>query len=550
MTESETPDGLPQARVTPGRRTRISVVWVIPILAAVVAIGIAVNRILSEGPTITIEFASAEGLEAGKTFIKYKDVKIGQVTDVELTNDYSKVRVTAKMTKSAGDLMVEDAKFWVVKPQVTLSGVSGLGTLLSGNYIGFEAGKSRKQHHKFVGLEVAPIVSIDQPGRQFLLQAESLGSVGVGAPVYYRHIQAGQVIAYDLAPDGKTIQLKAFVNAPYDQYVTKETRFWNASGINVSLGSTGLDVETESLVSILVGGIAFETPAYSKADQPAEANHDFRLFPDRAKAMKQPEALARRYILYFDESLQGLEAGAPVTLLGLPAGQVVDVGLELNSLNSRPRGRVDIVFYPERIISRLQGSQVASAEATVRSEEARRAYLKRLVEVEGLRAQLRSSNLLTGQRYVALDFFPGQKAAAVDWTQAAPVMPTMPSTLPEAQARLEGILAKLDRIPYQAIGEELKTTLETTNKLLAHFDTELTPELKATLDDLRKAIAKADVLMQNTDSTLLAPDAPGQQALQEALQEIAGAARALRDLTDYLERHPDALLKGKDEEKP
>src|SRR5215813_4987582 len=195
MAESSNRDNLPQATVVPKRRTRISVIWIIPIFAAVVAIGIAIHSILSEGPTITIVFKAAEGVEAGKTFIKYKDVNIGQVTAVQLSDDYTKVTVTAKIAKSAEGLIVEDAKFWVVEPRVTLSGVSGLGTILSGNYIGFEPGKSHKKQRTFTGLEVAPLITLDQPGRQFVLKAENLGSLGVGSPVYYRRLQAGQVIA-------------------------------------------------------------------------------------------------------------------------------------------------------------------------------------------------------------------------------------------------------------------------------------------------------------------------------------------------------------------
>ena len=199
---AESPDNLPRATVVPRRRQRISVVWIIPILAAVVAIGIAIQRILSEGPTITIVFKAAQGVEAGKTFIKYKDVNIGQVTAVQLSSDHSKVEVTAKIDKNAGDLMVADAKFWVVEPRVTLSGVSGLGTLLSGNFIGFETGTSDKKQRTFTGLEVPPIITGGQPGRQFVLKASDLGSLGIGSPIYYRRLQVGQVIAYDLSIDG------------------------------------------------------------------------------------------------------------------------------------------------------------------------------------------------------------------------------------------------------------------------------------------------------------------------------------------------------------
>jgi paraquat-inducible protein B len=213
----ERTDQLPQATLMPRSRARFSVVWIIPILAAVVAIGIAVQRILSEGPTITITFKAGEGLEAGKTLIKYKDVKIGQVTAVRLSSDYTQVEVTAKIAKSAADLMVEDARFWIVEPRITLSGISGLGTLLSGNYIGFELGKSTRAQRTFTGLETAPVVTRDQPGRQFKLKADDLGSLGVGSPIYYRRLAAGEVIAYKLAADGKALELTIFVNAPYDR---------------------------------------------------------------------------------------------------------------------------------------------------------------------------------------------------------------------------------------------------------------------------------------------------------------------------------------------
>jgi paraquat-inducible protein B len=548
MVERSGHDDLPQARVTPGRRTRISVIWIIPILAAVVALGIAVNRIMKEGPTITIEFRAAEGIEAGKTFIKYKDVNIGQVTKVELSDDFAKVRVTAKIAKHAEGLIVEDARFWVVQPQITLSGVSGLGTLLSGNYIGFATGKAKKAERKFTGLEVAPVIS-EQPGREFNLTAPALGSLGVGSPVYFRRIQVGEVTAFQLAPDGKSIQFKVFVYSPYEKFVNPETRFWNASGVDVSLGANGVDVRTESLVSILAGGVAFETPAYAKAGDPAPAGLGFTLYKDRATAMRQPESISRRFVLYFDEPLLGVSVGAPVLFMGLPAGEVTEVSLEVDPKAPRPRGRVEIVAYPERVLTRLGGAGAAEATAMAKGDTLRQAYFERLAEQQGLRAQLRSGNLLTGERYVALDFFPDAKKATVDWTVAKPIVPTVPSTLPEMQAKLESILVKLDTIPYQKIGDDLSNTLETTNKLLAHFDTELTPELKATLVDLRTTITKADKLMQNADTNLTGPDAPTQQALRDALQEVSSAARAVRDLTDYLQRHPDALLKGKNEEK-
>src|SRR6266700_5480425 len=261
MAEPGDLERLPKATVVPPKRGRISVIWIIPVLAAVVAIGIAVQRIRSEGPTITVIFSAAEGIEAGKTLVKYKDVTIGRVTQVELTNDFAKVRVTAKIAKHAAGLMVEDAKFWIVQPTISLSGVSGLSTLLSGNYIGFGPGKAAQSQSYFNGLDVAPVIT-EVRGGQFALRANDLGSLEIGSPVYYRRLPVGQVIAYELAPDGNTVQVRVFIKAPYDTYVYPETRFWNASGVEVSVGADGVDVRTESLVALLIGGLAFDIPPF------------------------------------------------------------------------------------------------------------------------------------------------------------------------------------------------------------------------------------------------------------------------------------------------
>jgi paraquat-inducible protein B len=555
MAENINRDELPQATVVRKKGTRISVVWIIPILAAVVAIGIAIQRIMSEGPTITIVFKVAEGLEAGKTFVKYKDVNIGQVTAVKLSADHSKVEVTAKIDKAEAGLMVEDAKFWVVEPRVTLSGVSGLGTLLSGNYIGFEVGKSKKQQRQFTGLEVAPIITGGQPGRQFVLKAENLGSLGIGSPIYYRQLQAGQVIAYELAADGKSVQMKVFINAPYDKYVKPGTRFWNASGIDASIGAGGVEVRTQSLIALLAGGLAFDTPPFAATAEPAAADVIFTLYADKATAMKQPESIAVHYVLYFNETLRGLSVGAPVTLLGLPAGEVTDVGLAIDPATMRIRGRVEVVSYPERLLAHLGSNQAAVGKMLEGSSQQRHALMQRLVEQRGLRAQLRSGNLLTGQLFVAFDFFPDAPKVKIDWRQEAPELPVVPSTVSDLEAKITGIVAKLDKLPLEAIGADvtkvlvsLDQTLKSADKAVNRIDAEVTPGLKTTVEEIRRAITSADGVLKNADATLVGKDAPAQQELREALQEITRAARSLRVLTDFLERHPEALIRGKTEE--
>ena len=563
-------DGLPEARVDRPRRLRISVVWIIPILAAVVALGIAIQRIVTEGPTITIVFRSAEGIEAGKTFLKYKDVNIGTVTAVRLTEGYRKVEVTAKIAKTAAGLMVEDAKFWVVEPRVTLSGVSGLGTLLSGNYIGLQPGKSNKSQRQFTALEGPPFIA-EQPGRLFVLMASDLGSLGIGAPIYYRRLTAGQVVKYDLAPDGKGVTVTVYVNAPYDKYVTPETRFWNASGIDVSVSATGLEVRTEGLVALLAGGLAFDTPSFLPVTAPAPANTVFTLHGDRATAMKQPESDGRRFVLYFNETIRGLSVGAPVLLFGLPAGEVTEVGLALDPATQALRPRAHITFFPERLIQQLTPQQQATGAALIHgSAETRLAFLRRAVEDRGVRAQLRSGSLLTGQLFVAFDRFPDSPKPKIDWTKDPVELPVVPSTVTDLEAKLTAILAKLDNLPLEAIGNELTKdlaalgqTLDGANKLLRDVDTTLMPglrttvenasqlvsnvdaELKTTIEELRRAIASADQVLKSTDATLVGANAPAQQEIRDALQEIVRAARSVRVLADYLERHPESLIRGK-----
>ncbi len=547
---------LPQATVEPPGRGRLSPVWIVPLVAALVAIGIFAERVLSEGPAVTIVFQSADGIEAGKTFVKYKDVNIGQVTAVRLTDDFGRVEVTARIAKSAAGLMVEDARFWVVRPRISLSGVSGLSTLLSGDYIGFAAGASTTRQKRFTGLEVPPIVTGDA-GRRFVLNAPDLGSLGIGSPVYFRRLPVGQVVAFDLAADGKAVAVTVFVNAPFDRYVTTGTRFWNASGLDVSLSANGVDVRTQSLVALLEGGLAFETPDFAAAAPPAAADARFRLFADRASAMKPDETIATRYVLHFTESLRGLSVGAPVTFFGVGVGEVVAIGLTLDerSLNVRPR--VEILVYPQRMISALPAAQEKLAQTLVGNPEYRHAVMRRMVQERGLRAQLMTGSLITGQLYVALGYFPDAKPAKFDPAADPPEIPVVPSPFPALEAKLSSIVAKLDRLPLDAIGDELKQALATLDQTLKDVgrmavgvETQAVPALRAALDDARGALAATERVMGSAESNLFGSSAPGQLELRNTLQELARAARSLRVLADYLERHPESLVRGKTPEAP
>lgn len=547
-------DNIPQATVKPRNKLRFSVVWIIPVVAALVGLGILIQQILSKGPTITIIFNTAEGVEAGKTLVKYKDVNIGRVESVKLSRDYKKVVVTAKIDKSAEGLIVDDAKFWIEQPRVTLSGVTGINTLLKGIHIGVAVGKSTKTRREFVGLDAPPAITVDQPGREFILQADNLGSVGIGSPLYYRRINVGRVIGYNLAGDGKSVVINVFVNAPYDQYVNPETRFWQASGIDVSVGANGYSLKTQSLLSLLIGGIAFETSPEASDLNPAAQNTTFTLYNDYNTAMSRHEEIISNYVLYFNDSLRGLSIGAPVTFFGLPVGEVTKIGLEYDIKNKNARPRVDIVIYPARFLDYVKNS--TAVELRTRTEEARHTMIQKLID-RGLRAQLRSGNLVTGQLYVALEMFPHAPKAKIDWKKTPYELPVMPGSMQELETKLSRIITRIDKIPLEDIGRDagkalasLNQTVKDADRMLKHIDAETVPEIKATLQELRKTIKTAESVLGNADKTFTGKGAPAQQELRTALQEVARAARSISELAEYLERNPDALIRGKTQEMP
>jgi paraquat-inducible protein B len=536
--ETPLPDlrDLPEAVAKPKKRGSLQLVWIVPIVAAVIGAWLAVQAFIERGPTITIKFKTAEGLEAGKTRIKYKEVDIGLVTEVVLGEDRKTVIATAEISKHAESFLVEDTRFWVVRPRFAGGQVSGLGTLLSGSYIGIDPGKATKSRQRFKGLETAPLVTGDRPGRQFVLRADELGSLEIGSPVYFRRLHVGEVIGFRLARDGREVSFRIFVRAPYDRFVTAQSRFWNASGVDVALDAAGFRVQTQSLTSILLGGIAFQTPPDAKPGPPAEPNTRFTLFANQGQAFEHPDTVAETYLLLFDESVRGLSVGAAVDFRGLVIGEVTAIGLDIDRTTMEIRSPVEIRIYPDRLRTRLL-NPVNPARDSVESV---RRYVDR-----GLRGQLRSGNLLTGQLYVALDFFPNAPKITFDTTQTPLQIPTVPGAFEELQTMLGNIVSRLERVPFEQIGDDVHRTLvrldpllRAVDKLVKDLGTGIAPELHATLGQARQTLA-------TTEHRLLAADAPVQTDLRETLREVRRATEALRNLSDFLERHPESLIRGK-----
>ena len=534
---------LPEAVVAPKRRFTPQLIWIIPIVAVLVGGWLAVKAILERGPTVTITFLTAEGLEAGKTKIKYKDVDIGLVKTIALSEDHKRVVATAELVKDAADFLVDDTRFWVVRPRIAGGQVTGLGTLLSGSYVTIDPGKSTTRRREFTGLELAPIVTSDEPGRQFILKADDLGSLAVGVPIYFRRLQVGEVIAVELDKDGKGVTCKIFVRAPYDQYVTANTRFWNASGVDVSLDATGIRVQTQSLVSILVGGIAFQAPPDGGVTPAADAGALFNLFATRDEAMKAPDKEVEHWVLKFTQSVRGLTVGAPVDFRGVTVGEVTRIGIKVDQKTLRFVQPVDVRFYPDRL--RAGATGVLPPPQTEAEVIRRRA---RFVEF-GFRAQLRTGNLLTGQQYIALDFFPDAPKVKLDPSKVPLEIPTIPGPLEDLETTVASIVKKLDKVQYEQIDADVRKalasldqTLKSADVLVKRLDAETTPELNRTLEEARRTLKSAE--------GALATESPLQTDLRETLREISRAAASIRTLADYLDRQPQSLIFGKPAEEP
>jgi paraquat-inducible protein B len=541
------------ATATVAGGSRISMVWFVPIVAALIGAWLVYKAASEKGPTIQIHFETANSLEAGKTKIRYRNVELGVVTGIHLDDDLDHVTLTAEMVPGVKDYLSADTRFWVVRARVAAGEVTGLGTLLGGAFISMDPiplKKGEKPQRAYVGLEKAPAVTSDEPGTAFVLRSPRLGSVDVGSPVYYRQINVGRVTHYELTDTGE-ILIKIYVFAPHDERVVTNTRFWNAGGIDVTIDADGLKIDTESLVTVLLGGIAFDTPISLEEDVRALAGQEFQLYDNRQATQTPIYRVKNYYLTYLEEGVRGLSPGSPVEFRGFKLGQVVDVRLEVSEDGIGTRIPVLIEIQPERIRASSDMEGTPDPEQAVPSMVAR-----------GLRLQLRTGSLVTGQKFLAMDFFPDAPPAQVRKEGGYFVIPSVPTPGQEIVADLTRIADRLAAVPFDEIGRDLGATADGLNRLVNSDD------LRATLENLSATLAESSALLATVNSdvapnlaravaeieqtvaslrTLVDADTGTQREVTRLLVELTDAARSIRALTDYLERHPEALLRGKGE---
>jgi paraquat-inducible protein B len=547
---------------TPTRRTRrMSVIWAIPVLAIAIGAWLAWDTLSKQGPRIVVSFQDAEGLQVGQSQLKFKDITLGTVKSLDFTPDHRNVLVTIATTKQAEPMLTSGTQFWVVKPRLFAGNLSGFSTLLSGAYIGMlpDDGSS-KPARDFVGREEPPVLESEVPGKTFLLKAEQLGSVNLGSPLFFRGLDVGEVLGWDIGDMATNVTIHAFVRAPFDGYVHEETRFWNASGVSVKLGGGGVDVQVESLRAVLLGGIAFDTPAAGQESQLSVANHVFPLFAneDAAKSASYTRQVA--LLSYFSGSVRGLAVGSDVVMHGLKVGRVTDVRLAFDPVKNTITAPVRFEVQPERIIGIGHKAIYTPAEA-----------VQQLVD-QGVRASLESGNLLTGEMLIGLDIVPNAPPAGpVTMDDGAFVLPSSDAgSLGGLQASAGELLRNVNAIPFASIGQSAKDVMKSMDQLANG------PQLKEALTSMAATMVEAHQLLQTVNSDagpalkrlpelttslqatlkqsnqlmLSAQAGYGDNSqlhreLDRLMLQLNDALRSIAGLADLLVQHPEALVRGR-----
>ena len=558
MSDTISPPTRHTARVR--RSRRVPVIWLIPIIAIAIAAWLAWDTLSKEGPKITVTFDSAEGLQAGQSQLKYRDIALGTVKSLDLAPDHSHVIVTIATTRQAEPLLTDQTVFWVVKPRLFAGNISGLDTLLSGSYVGMLPGTTAgKRQRAFTGREDPPVLTAGVPGHEFALQAARLGSISVGSPVFFRDLSVGEVLGWDIGDMARSVTIHAFVRAPYDRYVNDDTRFWNASGVSVKLGATGVDIQLESLRALLLGGIAFNTPD-EKADAAMSAeNRVFPLFADKAAAEAASYSRKIPVVSYFPGSVRGLGPGSEVVMHGLVVGHVTSVAITYDAAKDSIVAPVHYQVEPERIVGLGNRVYPTTREAVAD------------VMKHGLRASLESASLITGQQMISLDFMKDAPPAPVAMEGGSFLLPTTEGGgFAGLQASVSALLEQVNNIPFKQIGDNLNDLLKTTNStiggpqlqqalsnlsavlrsandLVGTLNTEAAPALRqlpAIATQLQQTLTSVNKLGVSLNSGY-GNDTQFNRDLERLLIQANDAVRSIRALADLLARHPEALVKGR-----
>jgi len=524
---------------------RWNVVWVVPIIAVLVGMWMIWQHVRSHGPVVNVSFETADGIVAGKTEVRCRSVRVGFVKSVDLSDDLNSVTVRLQMDPDTRQLLPEGSRFWVVRPRVSGTDISGLGTLLTGAYIELDPGNGPEGSLDFVGLEMPPATISSIPGLRLRLNADQAASLVAGSPVYYRGFEIGRIEGKSLDPEGRRVVYNAFIRQEYSGLIRKNTRFWNTSGIDVTAGVDGFKVRTPSFQAMFSGGVSCAVPGGLEPGDLAADGSGFRLYPGENDAMNTPFDPNLRMLLLFDHSVRGLKQGAPVEFRGMPIGRVADISFQY--LKGAGDMRVPVLV---EIDTRL-----LLVDRTDRSDEENEAYLKLAIS-EGLRASLKTASLITGALYVDLDYYTDAAASEATRIGDFPVMPTISSGLAQLESRLTSILEKIDNLPIEEMLAKFTTAADETAVTVAQAR-EVFQEVEAASTALRVTLEKPsfqelpDELTKTMEQlqvsiASLGPEGAVQGDLLRTLDEMRAALRSMTQLTNSLDEKPNSLIFGRE----
>lgn len=477
------------ATVKEGRK--LPAIWLVPLIAVLLGLWMVVYNYLNEGPEVIITFENAAGIVAGKTKLKALDVELGVVQTVELSEDMQGVVVTAKLERFAIPMLREDTQFWVVRPRVGPGGISGLGTILSGGYIKLQDGTGKEGRREFIGLEKPPVKQAGEPGLKILLKSERAGSVSTGDPILFRGFQVGVIedTIFDL--ENQNVTYAAFIDAPYDELICGNTRFWNASGINIKTSTEGVDLEINSLQSILVGGVAFSLPEGASRGGPIENGETYKLYPDRPSMEIKTYLHSFPLVVAFTQSVSGLVPGAPVEYRGIRIGTVERILIKELATSTQSRQAYGAAI---PILIRFEPGRIGLPD-TEESAKDFGATLNRGVR-NGLRATLTTGNLITGKKLIAFDYYPDAEPAEIEEYFGYRSIPTLPSGIEGIQQQISNLLTKLNDLPLDPVVREAQATLEELNATLDSYspDSENAEQINDTLSELNRTLRSIEEL--------------------------------------------------------
>lgn len=503
-----------------------SPVRIFPIVTALIGAWILFYHYSHQGPVVTLITTNAEGIEGGKTTIKSRSVDVGVVESATLTDDLTHVEITARLNAGMEKLLHGDSVFWVVKPQVGREGISGLGTLLSGAYIELQPGKKGAQPEQYQLLDSPPLAPPDAKGIRVTLDSKKAGQLSPGDPVLFRGYRVGSVETSTFDTQKRTISYQLFINAPNNRLVTGNVRFWKDSGIAVDLTSAGMRVEMGSLSTLFGGGVSFDVPEGMDQGQPVAQKTAFKLYDDQKSIQDSLYTDHIDYLMFFKDSVRGLQPGAPVEFRGIRLGTVGKVpffapGMR-QMLDDDFRIPVLIRIEPERLINQI-GDTPDIAQ-----------HIEGLMK-RGLRGSLKTGNLVTGALYVDMDFFPKEPPVKeIREFSGYKIIPTVSSGLAQIQQRLMETLDKINNLPLnpmiqqatntlsesQATMRRLQTTLDNLNKLTASQSMQQLPQ------DMQKTLRELNRSMQGFQ--------PGSAAYNKMVADMQRLDQVLRELQPVL----------------